>query len=260
MNSTPDSEKMVLLLGHGSRHPEGQREFFRLTRLVQKRLGTLTVRAAFLELCEPLVAEGIRVCAEAGARTILAIPVFLSEARHVKEDLPLELEQARSDHPQISIQYGNPLGMGPPIQEILAERAYEAVRREALVSMDLLLAGRGSPDAAVIQELENLGQALQSRIHCRSISVSFVDRTHPSVDEGLKACLVGGTRGVLVLPCLLFPGIVLDRIHHAMTQFKRSHLEIPVVVARPLGVHARLVDLILTRVHQCEQTLPTPGH
>lgn len=251
---------MVLLLGHGSRYPEGQQEFFRLTCLVQQRLGTLAVRAAFLELCEPLVAEGIRACVEAGAKTILAIPVFLSGARHVKEDLPLELKQARTDYPQISIQYGNPLGMGPPIQEILEERVYEAVSPGALVSMDLLLAGRGSPDAVVIQELENLGQILQNRIRCRSITTSFVDRTHPSVDEGLEACLAGGSKGILLLPCLLFPGIVLDRIHHAVAQFKRSHPEIPVVVARPLGAHANLVDLILTRVHQCEQALPTPGH
>ncbi|MCI0529535.1 MAG: CbiX/SirB N-terminal domain-containing protein [Nitrospira sp.] len=131
--------KVVLLLGHGSRDPEGQEQFFRLTDLVQQRMGSVQVRAAFLELCDPLVLQGIRSCIETGAERILAIPVFLSDASHVKEDLPVELNEARAQYPHVSILYGRPLGMGQPVREVLLERLWEAISPEELQSMALLL-------------------------------------------------------------------------------------------------------------------------
>jgi len=247
-----DNDKVVLLLGHGSRDSEGQAQFFRLTDLVQQRMGSVKVRAAFLELCDPLVLQGIRSCIEAGAKRILAIPVFLSDASHVKEDLPVELNEARTRYPHVSILYGRPLGMGQSVREVLLERLWEAISPEQLQSRAVLLVGRGSPDASATQELEEAAKFLRSQFRCHFMTTSFVDRSKPSVPEGLEACRASGAKGIVVLPCLLFHGIVLGRIHHAVGAFKSSHPDFSLTVAPCLGVHSKLVDLVVSRIHQCE--------
>jgi sirohydrochlorin cobaltochelatase len=245
-------KKVVLLLGHGSRDAEGQAQFFRLTSLVQQRMGEIKVQAAFLELCEPSVSQGVRSCVEMGAEKILAIPVFLSDASHVKEDLPVELNEARIQYPRVPILYGRPLGMGQPIPQILLEKIRSVVTPEELEPMALFLVGRGSPDPSATRELEEVAHTLKSLVRCHLMTISFVDRVKPSVPEGLEACQVSGAKGILVLPCLLFPGIVLQRIHYAVREFKSSHPDFPLVMASYLGVHPKLVDLVLTRIHQCE--------
>jgi len=245
-------KKVVLLLGHGSRDIEGQAQFFQLTDLVQQRMGSVKVQAAFLELCEPLVSQGVRACVEMGAEEILAIPVFLSDASHVKKDLPVELDEARAHYPRIPILYGRPLGMGQQVQQVLLERLWEVVKPEELEPMALLHVGRGSPDSSATQELEGVANGLKKQLRCHFMAISFVDRAKPSVAEGLEACRVSGAKGILVLPCLLFPGIVLNRIHHAVQEFKLSHPDFPLVMASCLGVHPNLADLVVTRIHQCE--------
>lgn len=244
--------KVILLLGHGSRDPEGQAQFFRLTDLVQQRMGSVKIQAAFLELCEPLVLQGIRSCIEAGAEKILALPVFLSDATHVKEDLPVELNEARAQYPHTPILYGRPLGMGQPVREVLLERLWTAIGPEQLQSMALLLVGRGSPDTSTTQELEEMARTLKNKFRCHFMTISFVDRSKPSVPEGLEVCRASGAKGILVLPCLLFPGIVLGRIHYAVREFQSSHPDFPLIVAPCLGVHPKLADLVVARIHQCD--------
>jgi sirohydrochlorin ferrochelatase len=246
------AKKVVLLLGHGSRDAEGQAQFFRLADLVQQRMGSVKVQAAFLELCDPLVSEGIDTCVKMGAEKVLAVPVFLSDASHVKEDLPVALNEARTRYPQLSILYGRPLGMGKLVQQVLLERLWETLTPEALRPMALLLVGRGSPDPSATQELQDVVLAFKKQVQCHSIAVGFVDRTKPTVPEALEACRASGAQGILILPCLFFPGIVLNRIHRSVQEFKLLHPDCPLITAPCLGVHSKLADLVVTRIHQCE--------
>ena len=245
--------KIVLLLGHGSRSPQAQAEFIRLTDLVQQRLRPVKIQVAFLELCAPLISQGVRSCIESGAEKILAIPVFLNDATHVKKDLPDELNQARARYPLVPILYGRPLGMDPGVQEVLLERLWESVGPQELRSMALLLVGRGSPDPAATGELKRLGVSLRKQLRCHFMAVSFVDRASPTIPEGLEACRASGAQVIGVLPCLLFPGIVLDRVHRAAADFKSSYPGISLKIARYLGVHPKLADLVVKRIHECEQ-------
>ncbi|MCI0527527.1 MAG: hypothetical protein L0Y56_08810, partial [Nitrospira sp.] len=87
---------------------------------------------------------------------------------------------------------------------------------------------------------------------CHFMTTSFVDRSRPSVPEGLETCRASGAKGILVLPCLLFHGIVLGRIHHAVGAFKSSRPNFSLTVAPCLGVHSKLVDLVVSRIQQCE--------
>ncbi len=60
--------KAILLVAHGSRRAESNTEIARLT----ERLGTKAksqfeiVEHAFLELCDPLITDGIQTCIEKG--------------------------------------------------------------------------------------------------------------------------------------------------------------------------------------------------
>mgnify|MGYP005864730697 CR=1 FL=1 len=82
----------ILLVGHGSRDPEGNAEFLGFAEAVRMASNGKIIEPCFIELAEPLVQEGIARCVTQGARQIIMLPVILFAASHVKIDLPHELE------------------------------------------------------------------------------------------------------------------------------------------------------------------------
>ncbi len=90
------SNKALLLVAHGSRRSSSNDE----VRAVAKRLAEQDggeyqqVRAAFLELAEPLIPQGIEQCIAEGAEEVVVLPYFLSAGRHVVEDIPAEAAKA----------------------------------------------------------------------------------------------------------------------------------------------------------------------
>ncbi len=255
MTSTdPASHReFILLLGHGSRNLQAQADYLALTRLVEARVRPLRVQPAFLELASPSTGEAVRLCAGAGAEIIYAIPVFMSAASHVKEDLPEELEAARLEHPNLSIQFGQPLGMDGAVHDILLERLGEVASADELRDSAVLLAGRGSPDPQAARDLDWLADRFRDRFECRHVATGHVDRARPDISEALLSCRDGGASRILVLPCLFFQGIVLDRLYRAVDQFRQSHPGTTVQVASTLGPHPKLADLIVTRILECRE-------
>ena len=91
----------LLLIAHGSRRAASNEAVIALAEAMQKSAG-LPVRAAFLELAEPSIAEGIEQCILAGARQLDILPYFLAPGRHVQEDIPRLVSQAMHSHPQVT--------------------------------------------------------------------------------------------------------------------------------------------------------------
>ncbi len=117
--------KALLLVAHGSRREASNEEVRRLARRVEEAAGDryAVVEAAFLELAEPSIPEGIRRCLEQGAGEVVVLPYFLSAGRHVSQDIPAEVEKARRDHPGSRIRLVPYLGAAPGIAELLLAQA-----------------------------------------------------------------------------------------------------------------------------------------
>ena len=99
------SGKALLVVAHGSRRESSNEE----VRSVARRVAQLSegaydqVMAAFLELVEPSIPDGIRRCHEMGAGTVLVLPYFLSAGRHVVTDVPREVELGRQRCPDAEV-------------------------------------------------------------------------------------------------------------------------------------------------------------
>lgn len=113
--------RALLLIAHGSRREASNDEVRALAAKMAEHAGLDfgIVVPAFLELAEPSIPGGADKCAQAGATEIVAVPYFLSAGRHVAEDIPAELEQARQNNPSVTIRQSDYLGKHADVLAIL---------------------------------------------------------------------------------------------------------------------------------------------
>ena len=72
-------EPALFLAGHGSRDPDGTREFLRLVDLLRAQSPGRIIECGFLEFARPVIAEGIERCVAHGAQTIAVLPGMLAQ-------------------------------------------------------------------------------------------------------------------------------------------------------------------------------------
>lgn len=78
----------VLVVGHGTRNPDGTRQLIRLTGEIKSRLPGIAVEPSFLELCEPDITRGLSMLKEKGCSELFVVPILLFTAAHAQEDIP----------------------------------------------------------------------------------------------------------------------------------------------------------------------------
>lgn len=120
----------LLLVSHGSQRKQSNDEVLQLAEKIQP----LTehhfdiVHAAFLELAEPLIPDGIKHCIKQGAKSVLVVPYFLAAGRHVAEDIPDIIEDARRHFPEVNITIASHLGASDLMPDFLAKLALDTER------------------------------------------------------------------------------------------------------------------------------------
>ncbi|MCU0717390.1 MAG: sirohydrochlorin chelatase [Pirellula sp.] len=88
----------VLIVGHGTRKPEGQRQLLQLTEQVAELLPGACIEPSFLELAEPDIAAGLSSLHARRCESIVVIPVLLFTAAHAKSDIPDAVADAAAKH------------------------------------------------------------------------------------------------------------------------------------------------------------------
>ena len=115
--------RAVILFGHGSRDPQWRVPMDGVAERVASR--GVPVRCAFLELQEPDLGTAARQLCGEGATHLTIIPMFLGAGRHVREDLPLLMDDLRRAHPGVQIELRPAVGEEPRVLELLAGLALE---------------------------------------------------------------------------------------------------------------------------------------
>lgn len=118
-----ETRKALILLGHGSRAPETLGEMRDLAQKLQAAHPDTQVIPAFLNLQEPVLAEAVAAAAGAGAGEIRILPLFFFSGKHVLEDVPRLVEQARSAHPGTRILLLDASGRHPDFPGFVARAA-----------------------------------------------------------------------------------------------------------------------------------------
>ncbi|MBI3968703.1 MAG: sirohydrochlorin chelatase [Chloroflexi bacterium] len=237
------AREAVLLLGHGSRDDDSVSEFREFAGAFAAYTDGRPVVESFLELSEPSIDEGITHCVELGAERIYALPLFLFAARHVKNDVPFEINHGRAHFPHVDLRYGMPLGVSPELIELARERlrAAEAPlppRPAAETAILVVEAGSSDPDANA--NVYKAARLLWEGSGFTGFDVAFVSVTRPNVAEGLKRAAATGARRILVLPYFLFTGVLAKRIGKAAALFQKENPELEIAVAGHFGNHPLL--------------------
>jgi sirohydrochlorin cobaltochelatase len=120
----------VLLVGRGTSDPGANGDFYKIGRLVWERNRYGLVECCFISLAEPGLMEGIKRCAQLGARRILVMPYFINTGILVKR-ISKEAASARRLHPNIEIIVGEHFGTHPNLVELLVARAMALVEGAA---------------------------------------------------------------------------------------------------------------------------------
>lgn len=118
-------EAGILLVAHGSRVESSNQE---IQILADKLRSHLTINSgnvepvvehAFLELAEPSITDAIDKCAGYGISQLRVLPYFLAAGRHVRDDIPEEIDQGIRKYPQMNISVASHVGTSDMMLELL---------------------------------------------------------------------------------------------------------------------------------------------
>lgn len=251
----------LVLLGHGSRDPQGAAEFLQLVAAVASAQPERCVRGGVLEFPGP-VAPPIQAAADevagSGARVVVGQPVLLFHAGHDKDDMPSQHRRMAERHPDVEFRLGSPFGLRPEMIELAYERAVAA--RERLGPQEgptgLLLVARGTNHPEANGDMFKLARLFWERYRAEFplVEAAFVSLAQPFVPEGIARLRALGARRIVVAPYFINTGILVRRIDEQARRTAEAMRDVPLAVARHLGVDQRLVAVICDEAARAERS------
>ncbi|MGD1951588.1 MAG: sirohydrochlorin chelatase [Leptolyngbyaceae cyanobacterium] len=244
----------LLLLGHGTRDPNGRQAFLDFAHQFQSYDPSRPVVPCFLELTDPLIQAGIDRCVEQGYRELTVLPVLLFAARHSKFDVTNELDRAGQRHPQLKLNYGRHFGVSLRWLDLWQKRLEQAdkestVPREKTV---LLFVGRGASDPDANGDVYKLARMLWEGSGYGDLEVCFTGITHPRMERGFERARAWKPERIIVIPHLLFTGVLAKRIQTITEQQQLAHPEIEVQSLSVIGADPILFELIRDREQEAQ--------
>jgi sirohydrochlorin ferrochelatase len=118
----------LLLVAHGSRRKQSNDEVVLLAGKLRDNCSGQyrIIHAAFLELADTLIPDGIKKCIDDGATSVIVLPYFLNSGRHVVEDIPNIVNETKKDYPTVDIRVAPHLGASDLMMELLITSANSA--------------------------------------------------------------------------------------------------------------------------------------
>ncbi len=115
----------------------------------------------------------------------------------------------------------------------------------------ILLVDHGSRRAEANDQLEAIARLLRARDPERVVHVAHMEIAPPDIAAGIAACVADGAREVVVHPYLLAPGRhSQEDIPAQAAAAAERHPGVRVRVSPPLGIHEKLIDVVLERVNE----------
>jgi cobalt/nickel transport system ATP-binding protein len=245
----------LFVIGHGTRDPAGVAEFRRFLTVVQAAAPTVPVGGGFIEFAEPDLDTAIDelVVAGGGRHGVVAVPLVLLGAGHMKDDGPAALARARERHPGVPMVYGRELGVHPIVLALAERRTHEAMDDTAAGQHATVLVGRGSTDPDANSDLYKVSRLLWDHRGLGLVEPAFVSLAPPGVEEAMERCRRLGATVITVVPYFLFAGVLLDRIAIEARSWASEHPDIEVRVGRHFGPTPELAALVIERYEEARR-------
>ena len=129
-----------------------------------------------------------------------------------------------------------------------------ATKRPEQSSRAILLVDHGSRRPEANGLLDSVAQELSRRMPDHIVRIAHMEIAEPSVAQGIDACVEAGAREVVVHPYFLGPGYhTRESIPDLVEAAAQRHPELRVRISEPLGLHPKLVDVIVERVEMASR-------
>lgn len=231
--------RAILYVGHGTRSKKGEHEAKVFLQNVIEKVDIPIQEISFLELSSPSMEEGFLRCVERGATEVNVVPILLLTAGHMKHDIPAELSSIQTRYPQIPITLKQAFGVQENILDAIADLVRENV--QDLTSEDaILIVGRGSSDPEIHTAFSEIEKGIQERLGVAKISSCYLAAAEPKFHDGLEIMLEHSPHRVIVIPYLLFSGLLLSEV---ILWCKRRGPK--VIQIDPLSRHKAMEDVVV---------------
>ena len=237
--------KAILYIGHGTRSKKGAEEAISFLQRVIQQVKVPIQEISFLELTEPSIELGFQRCVERGATEITVVPLFLLAAGHIKKDIPDVLLPLRENNPAVGVNMADPFG----VQEEILDAVEELVRsvvEDISADDSLLIVGRGSSDASIHKAFAAITKGIRGRLGTEKASVCYLAAANPRFEEALETVSRQATGKVIVIPYLLFSGLLLSEVIRNVKARQRRGENIH--FTGPLTEHRAIENLFIKQI------------
>lgn len=276
----PVSRPACLFIGHGTRSASGEAELRSFTEVAAAARPDVASAPGFIEFLEPGLDEAVDSLVERGAASIVAVPLVLLAAGHLKDDGPAALARGRVRHPHVSFSYARDFGVHPDVLSVVTERAAAcAITLPGGDADAVVVVGRGSTDPDANADLAKAARLLADGRGLTAggaplglVEPAFVSLAHPQVAAALDRCAALGARRIAVVPYFLFDGLLVDRIRQQAAAWAGAHPGHAVATGTQMGIDPRIVALAWHRYDEalggdvrmncdgCLYRAPLPGY
>ncbi len=260
----------ILVVGHGTRNPNGAKQLMDLVCQMQAKAPSANISGCFLELAEPSIPQAMEQLHQQGIRKALVVPVLLFTAAHAMQDIPDAVNQAAKRYGIEVIGQTNSLGTHPSVIGLSHQRYGEVTglglglrcpesacarvqcpsgKCEGLsITMGrigLAMVGRGTSDQRALVHMRQLTELKVAQLSTVRYQTGFFAGGKPNVDELLEEASVWECDTVVVQPHLLFEGELIEQLRSKVLQCQLTFPSKKWLVARTLGADRMLAEVFL---------------
>lgn len=244
------NDTAILLVGHGSRNREGNKEIQHFAAQWRDRHPGWRIETCFIEHAEVLLDEGLDRAAH-GARRVVTIPFILNAAGHVKMELPAAIERARQRHPGVAFACARHLGMGREIFAVLKGQLDRLLKQLDVPdprTTGVVLLGRGSSDAGANGELAKMARWLFEDGDHELVDLAFTGVTWPRLETVVQRQARLGMTQLCIVPVYLFTGVLMERIKAQVERLQRQYPQVAFALGSHFGFDKGIFELLDRKV------------
>jgi sirohydrochlorin cobaltochelatase len=250
--------EMILLIGHGSRAANGNREIEQFADQWRVRQPQWRIEVCFIEFADVLLDEGLNRAASSASRVIV-VPLVLNAAGHVKMEIPSHIGEARQRHPQTEFLYAPHLGANDRVLQILKRNLHKAMA--ALDMPDpgttgVIVLGRGSSDRGANGEVAKLARWLFEETDHELVDIAFTGITYPRLEAVVQRQVKLGMTQIAVLPYYLFTGTLIKRIRRQVERLRMQYPQVCFSLGDYFGFEEEIFQLLDKRVWAAQSASP----
>ena len=124
----------------------------------------------------------------------------------------------------------------------------------------ILIIGHGSPRKEA-NSIHLVGKLLHDSLHpgCDNgcVKAAYLEFGEPSIPDAIKACVESGSKRLIMHPYFLSPGMhVTKDIPEMIQEAEKTYPGVEFVYTEPLGIHEKLVQVMIERIHAANGLAP----